>query len=262
MTRRVDLSDRDLEVLRFVFQVGVADARQLERLAFPPGPGTKLTAARRARRSLARLVDHGLLNRLDRRVGGVRAGSSGYLYQVATTGRRALGMPGRVRGFEPGARFVGHALAIAELHVQLVEAHRAGAVTGLHVGHERDAWRRFTTTAGVETLRPDLLVEVTTTDGWELRWFVEVDRGTEHLPTVIRKCQTYERYWRSGREADHHEIFPRVLWSVPDQRRADAVQSAIAGTRLLTTELYQVAIARQTTATITNNNDNQRGGQP
>lgn len=262
MTRRLDLSDRDLAVLRFVFEVGIADARQLERLAFPAGTGTKITAARRARRTLARLVDHGLLNRLDRRVGGVRAGSSGYLYQVATAGRRALGLPGRVRGFEPGARFVEHALAVAEVHVQLVEAERAGAVTQLRVGHERDAWRRFATTAGVETLRPDLLVEVTTTDGWELRWFVEVDRGTEHLPTVVRKCQAYERYWRSGREADHHEVFPRVLWSVPDQRRADAVQSAITGTRLLTPELYQVSTAAQTTAVITNNNDNQKGGQP
>ena len=76
MTRRLDLSDRDLQLLSFVFQVGVADARQLERLAFPAGPGTKITAARRARRSLARLVDDGLLNRLDRRVGGVRAGST------------------------------------------------------------------------------------------------------------------------------------------------------------------------------------------
>ena len=116
--------------------------------------------------------------------------------------------------------------------------------------------------AGIETLRPDLLVEVSTTDGWELRWFVEVDRGTEHLPTVIRKCQTYERYWRSGREADHHEVFPRVLWSVPTERRADAVRAAIAGTRLLTTELYEVAVAAETTAVITNNNDNQKGGQP
>jgi hypothetical protein len=262
MTRRLDLSDRDLDVLRFVFQVGIADARQLERLAFPAGPGSKITAARRARRTLARLVDHGLLNRLDRRVGGVRAGSSGYLYQVATAGRRALGLPGRVRGFEPGARFVEHALAVAELHVQLVEVQRVGAMTDLRVQHERDAWRRFTTTGGVETLRPDLLVEVTTTDGWELRWFVEVDRGTEHMPTVIRKCQTYERYWRSGREAGHHEVFPRVLWSVPSKRRADAVRTAITGTRLLTTELYEVAVAAETTAVITNNNDNQKGGQP
>lgn len=262
MTRHLDLSDRDLELLRFVFYVGIADARQLERFAFPPGPGSKITAARRARRTLARLVDLGLLNRLERRIGGVRAGSSGYLYQVSTKGRRALGLPGRVRGFEPGARFVDHALAVAEVHVQLVEAQRDGRVATLTVCHEREAWRRFTTTAGVETLRPDLLVEVGTNDGWELRWFIEVDRGTEHLPTVVRKCQSYERYWRSGRETQHHEVFPKVLWSVPDDRRAEAIRRAIQGTRLLTDELYEVALAADTAAVITNTNEESEGGQP
>lgn len=255
---RLDLSDRDLMLLRFVFEVGVADARQLERFAFPPGTGSSLTAARRARRTLARLTEHGLLTRLERRVGGVRAGSSGYLYQVATKGRQALGVPGRVR-FEPGARFVDHALAGAELHVGLVEAQRAGAITDLTVGNERSALRRFVSPSGLERLRPDLLVEVTTADGWELRWFVEIDRGTEHLPTVLRKCQTYERYWRSGGETQHHDVFPRVLWSVPTERRARAIENAIASARGLTTDLYRVATSTETVRSITTN-DNLEGG--
>lgn len=263
MTRpslRSDVTGRDLDLLRFVFEVGVADARQLERVAFPPGTGTALSAARRARRSLARLTDERLLVRLDRRVGGVRAGSSGYLYQLATAGRQALGVPGRVR-FEPGSRFVDHALAAAEVHVQLIEAQRAGQIAELSVGHEGEALRRFVTASGIERLRPDLLVEVTTPDGWELRWFVEIDRGTEHLSTVLRKCQVYERYWRSGREADHHDVFPRVLWSVPDARRAKAIKAAIGDSRLLTSDLYRVATAAETLSTITNN-EHPEGGHP
>ena len=117
----------------------------------------------------------------------------------------------------------------------------------------------------METLRPDLLVELTTTDGWELRWFIEVDRGTEHLPTVVRKCQAYERYWRSGREADHHEVFPRVLWSVPDQKRADAISGAIGRTRNLTVDLFRLTTATETVKTMTdstNDMNNTKGGQP
>lgn len=263
MTRsylRSEVTGRDLDLLRFVLEVGVADARQLERVAFPAGPGTHLSAARRARRGLARLTDQRLLVRLERRVGGVRAGSSGYLYQLATAGRQALGVPGRVR-FEPGSRFVDHALAAAEVHVQLVEAQRAGTIAELTVGHERDALRRFVTTSGIEQLRPDLLVEVTTADGWELRWFVEIDRGTEHLSTVLRKCQVYERYWHSGREAVHHDVFPRVLWSVPDHRRATAIEAAIRESRRLTSDLYRVATANDTVTNITNNEPT-KGGQP
>lgn len=257
---RSNVVDRDLDLLRFVFEVGVADARQLGRLAFPPGPGSPLSAARRARRTLARLTDHGLLTRLERRVGGVRAGSSGYLYQVATPGSQVLGVPGRVR-FEPADRFIDHALAAAELHVELVEAHRAGTIAELTVGHERQAFRRFATPSGIERLRPDLLVEVTTTDGWELRWFIEIDRGTEHLSTVLRKCQTYERYWRSGREADHHDVFPRILWSVPGHKRARAIEAAIAQSRNLTTDLHRVATSAETVGAITIN-DTPEGGQP
>lgn len=253
-----ELSDRDRALLGFVAETGLASATQLERFAFPPGKGSDLTAARRGRRVLARLVAQGQLSRLDRRVGGVRAGSSGYLYQLATGGRRSLGLPGRGRTYEPGALFIAHTLAATEVHVGLIEAQRRGKLTTLVIRHEPT--RRFATTSGIERLTPDLLVEATTADGWELRWFVEIDRSTEHLPTVLRKCRTYERYWRSGREADHHEVFPRVLWSVPDQRRAAAIEAAIAGSSL-TADLYAVTTADKTVTVITNNKTPE-GGQP
>ena len=66
---RVELSDRDLDLLRFMFQVGIADASQLQRYGFTPGPGSEITAARRTRRTLDRLVRHGMVTRLDRRLG-------------------------------------------------------------------------------------------------------------------------------------------------------------------------------------------------
>ena len=257
---RSDLSDRDLFILRFLAAAQLATTDQLERLAFPPAEGSSYTAARRARRTLTRLVEHGQLSRLDRRVGGVRAGSTSYVYQLATGGRRTLGLARRGRTYEPGSRFIAHTLAAAHLHVELLEAERARAVVALVIEHEPT--RRFTSPSGLERLTPDLLVEVTTADGWELRWFVEIDRGTEHLPTVLRKCRTYEAYWRSGREADHHEVFPRVVWSVPDAKRAHAIEAAIAKSRSLTPDLYRVTVAEDAAALITNNHDTTEGGQP
>jgi len=200
---------------------------------------------------LARLTEDGLLRRLKRQIGGVRSGSAGHLYQVTTKGRRVLGLPGQGPTWEPGGRFVDHALATAELHAQLIEQQRTGVLTQLRVTHEPSTWRRFSVSSGIVTLKPDLLVELTTTDGWELRWFIEMDRATEHLPTVLRKCQRYRDYWRSGREAEHHEVFPRVAWIVPDQQRATAIRAAIARCRSLEPALFVVATGDQAAAVLT-----------
>ena len=254
-----ELSDRDQTILRLVAEVGVVSATQLQRLAFPPLEGSELSAARRSRRVLARLTDQGLLQRLERRIGGVRAGSAGYLYRLGGQGRRVLGQARRDRRWEPGQRFVDHCLAVAELHVQLVEAHRDGRLAAVTITHEPANWRRFQSRLGVETLAPDLVVECTTTDGWELRWFVEVDRDTEHLPTIVRKAEAYERYWRSGREATVHEVFPRVLWSVPSVDRAAALSRALDGKRGVTSDLHRVAGADETVAVLMTNQETEGG---
>lgn len=264
MSRRpnAELGDRDRRILELVGLTGVAGSQQIERWVFADPSSTALSTARRSRRVLARLHRDGYLLRLDRRLGGVRAGSSGWLYQLSTRGKRVIGLSGRGRTWEPGARFVDHALAVLELHLRLVEAERSGGLSDLRVAHEPAIWRRFTTASGPETLKPDLLVELTTADGWELRWFVEVDRGTEHLPTVLAKCQIYERYWRSGHEAAIHEVFPRVCWSVPSENRAAAISRAIHRASGVTDDLFRVATAEETPALLANTNQNSKGGQP
>lgn len=258
------LSERDHQILGFVSQVGVAGARQIEQLAFPAGTDSEtsaLSAARRARRVLQRLHDDGYLLRLERRCGGARAGSAGWLYQVGTRGRRALGQTGRGRTWQPGSRYLDHALATGQIHVDLVSAEREEWISALKVTHEPSTCRRFSTASGLVTLKPDLLVELTTRDGWELRWWVEIDRSTEHLPTVLAKCQRYEQYWRTGREAAHHEVFPRVAWSVPDPPRADAIARAISGARTLSDELFAVATTEQTLDLLITSNQPE-GGHP
>lgn len=249
------LSDRDRQVLALVSEVGLASARQIERACFPAGPGSALSATRRCRRVLARLTDSHHLRRLQRRIGGARSGSSGYLYRLGSQGRRALGLPGRGPRHEPGDRFIAHQLAISEIHVRLREAERHGRLSNLALAHEPACWRRFLDGHERQTLKPDLEIALTTADGWALRWWLEVDQATEHRTTLVTKCRRYERYWHSGAELQHHPVFPRVLWSVPNERRAAEVQSVIAEARL-TPDLFVVTTAEATTERLL------RGGEP
>lgn len=76
------LSERDRAILTTVGQVRLASGEQLRRLHFPGRD------PRAARFVLARLTHLGLLTRLDRRLGGTRAGSDGYLYQLDAAGQR------------------------------------------------------------------------------------------------------------------------------------------------------------------------------
>lgn len=239
------LSERDLTILTLVASARVVSGRQVERACFPAEAGTPPTTARRCRRVLSRLADEGCLRRLERRIGGSRAGSADYVYRIGGRGRTALGLSGRAGRWEPGERFVAHQLAIAEVHVELLAAERRGLVTVGSIEHEPATWRRFLDGEAMARLKPDLLVEFSTPDGWELRWWVEVDRATEHVPTVLRKAERYERYWRSGAEAAVHPVFPRVLWSVPDESRVAELRSGLAA-RQLTPELFVVTTAAQT----------------
>jgi len=98
-------------------------------------------------------------------------------------------------------------------------------------------WRTFDSIAGRTVLRPDLYVALGVGE-YERRFFIEVDRATEHLPTIVRKGKLYEQYYRSGREQAASEVFPKVLFVTPDDIRAGAIISAIHKTRSLTSDLF------------------------
>lgn len=246
---RLDLSDRDRAVLGEVGRYRLLTSGQIERLLFAGHHASPVATRRRCQSVLHRLVDGEYLDRLDRRQGGHRAGSTGFTYQLTSRGRRAIGKEGRGRRREPTERFVAHTIACAEVSVRLHEAARDGSVQRLAVTSEPDTWRGFVGRHGQrEILKPDLLVEVVTETRMELRWFVEVDRASEHLPTILRKCQQYQAYWRSGAEA--HPVFPRVLWSVPDQRRAERISRLLDRTAGFEPGLFVVATAEATTAVL------------
>jgi hypothetical protein len=176
---------------------------------------------------MQRLAKLGLVVPLQRRIGGVRAGSSGMIYGLSGLGHAVLdlveGGVSRRRVRELSPMFQDHLLAVAELYTQLVEAARAGWIELLELTAEPTCWRYFTGLAG-ETiaLKPDISVRLAT-GGYELSAFVEVDLATENMTRIAAKLGLYVRYWHNGAEQDRHGVFPRVWWLVPDAARQEAI---------------------------------------
>jgi len=238
---RSGLSGRDLAIVGQVADLRLMTARQIRAVHFPLSEHEgELAAARACQRVLARLVRDGLLVRLERRIGGVRAGSAGYIYGLGQAGQKVLGLEGpRRRVYEPAGRFVDHTLAVTELIVSVTEAARRGVLELLSLQPEPHCHRQFSGLGGRSVLRPDLFLALGVGE-LELRWFVEVDRGTESLPVVRAKCRAYDAYYRSGREQAAHGVFPRVCWLVPGEARAEGVERTIARDRRLERRLFAV----------------------
>ncbi len=233
---RERVTDRDLAVLQDVAKFRLLTTRQVQRLHFDPAHATPVAAARACNRTLARLRNDGVLRPLKRRIGGVRAGSAGYVWYVGPSGERLLrtldaaATAERHNYKEPSRHFVDHTLAIAELAVQTIEAERAGELEVLELQTEPASWQQSLSRFGtVQTLKPDLRL-VVAGGGYEHHWFVEADMATEHLPVILRQCGAYEAFRVTGRYQAAHGLFPAVLWVAPTRARAAAIRAAVAVT--------------------------------
>jgi len=232
------LSERDHAIITTLATVRIATAQQLQRLHFETGP----SGARHCRRVLAGLVERRLICRLHRRIGGVRAGSAGYVYALDVAGQALVSSPGeRRRPWTPGRAFLAHTLAITAVHVRLIETQRLGRIELLSFETEPRCWRSFAGAHGGRlTLKPDALVR-TAVGAYEDAWFIEVDRGTESPLTLARKFELYRRYWSAGHEQTNHGVFPRVLWLVPDAARVDVLMAVSERQPPAARQLFQVA---------------------
>lgn len=220
------LTPRDLDLVYCSNRLRLVTGAQLERAFWPGGTHAQ---ARACRRALARLTEWRVLDRLDRRVGGVRAGSSGYCYFLGPTGHRILARQGFTskRLVEPGDRFVSHTLAIAEVVTQLHEAQMAGDLDVIEVQTEPTCWRGFIGAMGARVVvRPDLFCRIGS-GAYEDRWFLEIDMSTESRSTLAAKAKRYVRHYRSGSEQRDHGVYPRVVWAAPDGRRIEVIEDAI-----------------------------------
>ncbi|HMM41126.1 MAG TPA: replication-relaxation family protein [Thermomicrobiales bacterium] len=235
-----DLSERDRAVLDALRTVRVLTGSQLERLLF----GAIATAARGRvrRRVLGRLGRVGLVETLTRRVGGVRAGSSGLVYALTAAGQRLLDLvadPTLVRrraAYTPSALFLAHMLAVSEVYVGLSEVaavDHGWALAAFAV--EGDArWAAD----GVEMLRPDALVALATEEVEDV-WWLEVDRGTESLPRLRTMAERYLAFAHSG-EPGPRGVVPRVAISVESDERLYRLRGLVRRLPAPASELFVV----------------------
>ena len=240
------LSPRDLAVLDDLERFRLLTSRQIQRLHFAVGTehATISAATRATQRALTKLESYGVLARLQHRVGGVRHGSQGIVWQLTSIGSRIQqersGDHNRHRYSEPTTLFVDHTLAVAEVGVQVHELERAGRIEVVELTTEPDNWRTFLGQhAQAVTLKPDLSL-ITASEDYEDHWFIEVDRDTEHLPKVLTKCAVYARYAATGFEQQTRGVFPRVLWLTPTQTRATGIRRAITDAGTLPADIFLV----------------------
>jgi hypothetical protein len=249
------LGKLDRMTLGSVDRLRLLTTDHVQRLHVANGSGA--TRGRRTRALLRRLTDLGLVVRLPREIGGRLAGSGKAIFCLSRLGQAVLASPGRAPRrrllWQTKPYFQDHLLAVAELYVQLAEACQRGSAELLVFHAEPGCWRRFPGGSGQAiTLKPDAHARVSVGD-YEVSNFVEVDLGTESLPTINRKCQVYLSYWRTGLEQQRHGVFPRVIWLVPNQRRLEGIVGVVRrlasdGHRLFTVALVSDGPGVLTTA--------------
>jgi hypothetical protein len=225
-----ELDEAERQLIFDMDKVKLATHRQLAALVAPSEPtASAASQARAMRRRLARLTELGVLARLERTIGGRRAGSQGHVYYLGPVGQRLMAywqgqgfIRGRIRP-EPGSRYVRHRLSVSELYTQARTAERAGEVEVLAFDAEPDCWRAFSGRLGGQTiLKPDAFVRLGV-GAYEDVAFIEVDLGTESCNVVAKKARAYVDYWRLGQEQTERGVFPRVLLLTNSERRRDTL---------------------------------------
>jgi hypothetical protein len=212
------LTPLDQQLLADVARLNVVTAGQLRRLHYADSD----TGRRYARRDLQRLVEWRVLARLDRRIGGIRAGSEGFAMTLDVIGQR-LRYPQRRRyrpPWTPQPTHLLHAVAVSELYVQLC----TDTTLSVEFVAEPACWRQ---SAGSLVLKPDAYVEITT-DEFRDAYFIEIDRATESMTRIAEKLtKGYVRHWQTGREQEANGVFPLVVWVTPNEARASQIRGVI-----------------------------------
>jgi hypothetical protein len=245
-----ELSDRDLAILFDLARVRLLTGRHVQRLHFHDG--SPLTQARRSRSTLQRLSDRGWVIRLERRVGGVHAGSAGFTYGLSAKGQRLTAERGPAGGrrtrrpWEPSLAFGDHLLAGSEIYVRLRELEATGKIEELEFQSEPDCWRYWSSVSGERlVLKPDAFIRFGEGD-FEHAAFIEVDQATQSRTVIWRKGQTYSDYYHDGAEQRRLHYFPKVIFVTTSQERRGQIAEALARLDAEDWHLFQVQTMAET----------------
>jgi hypothetical protein len=241
------LTPRERAIIDTLDRLRVATTEQLRRIHF--ADLTARSAARQAPALLASLASRQVVVKLERQVGGVRAGSKAAVWSLDTAGQRLASSCGpaggrdRKRPWTPSLSFLAHRLAVSEVFAGLREREQAGAVEILDFDAEPLSWRRFTSAhGGTAYLKPDAFARLGI-GKIERAAFVEIDRDTESRSTLAVKLRAYRQYWETGREQERRGYFPRVVFAVPCEERKAVLVDLFANQPTETWPLWQVVLA-------------------
>lgn len=224
------LTKQDVEVLSLLNRCRYATTRQIVELYFRENKPK--TATRRANLLTKNLSNLGLIVHLNRRIGGVRAGSGSYVWHITHKGIKELrrvdeSVKLRLKNrYEPSQNHLKHQLFVTQIFVELTTLHLDGKITIENFSFEPKCWRSFTTLFSHFTLKPNEFVRLMV-GNFEEAYFFEADNATEHLGRIIAKCKQYIAYFNTGIEQRENEIFPLVVWVVPDDKRKLAILNRI-----------------------------------
>jgi Replication-relaxation len=236
-----ELPDRYTRPVLHLSRARILTGAQLDRLLRQPGTAPR-TAERARQRAMTYLCRLGLAATLDRRIGGVRAGSAGHVHVLTPAGHKLAALlagqqpPRRIRHSRaPGTMFVYHALDIAEIYVQLTEASRDRSVrVAAFVTEPATRWSTGTGTY----LRPDAYTALATSTYRDV-WWLEIDRDTESAPRLRDKLRDYLDHATYGGTGPDGAL-PRVLVTAPTPKRCAVISGLITGLPPPAAELFVV----------------------
>jgi len=223
---RGQLTDRDWAVVAMLVAVKLANGTQLRRATLDD---QSPAAERAARRQLARLVEWRVVERLERRQGGLGRGSDSWTYALGPTGLRLSGNGERTRRpWLPSQQMWQHTLMGTEIYTRLIEAaHGSDRKLELWQG-EPDNWRHYSGQFGEQLLlKPDAFVIVGGLHYEDIA-FVEFDTGSQSRAVIRAKLKAYSRYAASGQEQGAHDgVFPLVVFVTTTTEREAMVRELL-----------------------------------
>lgn len=175
------ITNRDLEVLQYIYRFRFLSLSQIKSLAFP--------SLKVAQRRMTRLYE---LQLVDRFRPWCSVGSKEYIYCIdhtgiffvaAKLGKSVEGLGWRKRDNEVKLAYVNHFLKVAEVYIKL---RRCVWIKNWQVEPELKSQHY--------NFRPDVYIEFSKSR-IEYEWFVEVDLGTEWRQKIEKKIIDYERYF-------------------------------------------------------------------
>ncbi len=226
------MTNQHFEILQFLADARLVTSSQLARLFFAESP-THRSQIRRSNLATKQLKEAGLIYHQPRKIGGWTRGSSSYIWSLTYKGWKKLkevnsSISLRFRNrVDFSQNHVEHTLAITEIFVELKGLERLGKIKLEEFHYEPKSWRYYADIGGSSLiLKPDAFAKITVGE-YEDFYFFELDRSSESLTRIINTCKKYIHYYNTGIEQRVNDIFPFVLWIVPDERRKENISNAI-----------------------------------